>query len=82
MQQRLIDVEMQHYLRQHQQLLAHYGGQYIAMLHGEIIDHDLDEVALSRRVRTRYGATTILITPVLPEPIQKITLRSPHVVMD
>lgn len=81
-QQRLIAAEMQHYLRQHEQLLTRYRGQYIAMYQGEVVDHDTDEVALSRRVRTRYGETTLLITPVLPEPIQKLTLRSPHVAME
>lgn len=81
-QQRLIAVEMQHYLRQHQHLLARYRGQYIAMHQGEVIDHDIDEVALSRRVRIRYGDTTILITPVLPDPIQKITVRSPRLAIE
>jgi len=81
-QQQIIEREMQHYLRQHQQLLSRYRGQYIAMLNGEMVDHDADEVALSQRVRARYGQTTLLITPVLPEPIQKIALRSPHVIME
>jgi len=82
-EQRLaIDREMQAYIHQHEQLLTNYRGQYIAMLNGKVIDHDADEVALSRRVHAQYGKQTILLTPVLPEPIQTIFMRSPRMVME
>lgn len=81
-QKLVIDREMQAYLQQHEQLLATYRGQSIAMHNGEVIDHDPDEVALSQRVRARYGKEPVLITPVLPEPIQTIFVRSPRLLME
>lgn len=81
-QKLVIDREMQAYLQQHEQLLATYRGQSIAMHNGEVIDHDPDEVALSQRVRAQYGKEPVLITPVLPEPIQTIFVRSPRLLME
>lgn len=81
-QKLVIDREMQAYLQQHEQLLTIYRGQSIAMHNGEVIDHDPDEVALSQRVRARYGKEPVLITPVLPEPIQTIFVRSPRLLME
>lgn len=81
-QKLVIDREMEAYLQQHEQLLTIYRGQSIAMHNGEVIDHDPDEVALSQRVRARYGKEPVLITPVLPEPIQTIFVRSPRLLME
>ena len=49
------------------------------MLDGKVIDHDVDEVALSQRVRNQYGNISVLITPVLPQLLQTITVRSPRI---
>lgn len=81
-QERKIAIEQQAYERQHQQLLAHYKGQYIAMFRGEIVDNDVDDIALSRRIRSQYGSTPVLITPVLDEPIQTFYVRSPRLVSE
>ncbi len=71
--------EMESFTRQHKQLLVTYRGQTIAMLNGKVIDHDVDEVALSQRVRNQYGNISVLITPVLPQLLQTITVRSPRI---
>jgi predicted transcriptional regulator len=80
-QRQAIAGETQAYLRQHAALLAQYHGRYIAMLEGKVVDDDADEVALSRRVRARYGKQPVLITPVLREPIQSVTVHSPRLMM-
>lgn len=40
-----------------------YAGEYVAVHHHEVIDHDRDEEALRRRVRARYGKLVVLIAP-------------------
>ena len=77
-QLRQIDREQQAYEAQHSQLLKKYAGQYIAMRHGKVVDHDADSVELWHRVRKNYGKEPVLITPVLDEPRQVITVRSPR----
>lgn len=73
-----IEQEQDAYSAQHAQLLTQYAGQYIAMRYGQVVDHDGDRANLSRRVRARYGRAPVLITPVLAQPEQIITVRSPR----
>ncbi len=73
-----IEQEQVAYVAQHAELLRQYAGEYIAMRRGYVIDHDSDRAALSQRVRARYGSTPILITPVLAQPHQTITVHSPR----
>lgn len=80
-QRQAIARESRAYIQQHAALLAQYHGRYIAMMEGKVVDDDADEVALSRRVRARYGKQPVLITPVLREPIQSITVHSPRLMM-
>ena len=42
---------------------APYTGQYVAVHHQVVVDHDRDEEALRGRVRARYGKLVVLITP-------------------
>ena len=70
-----IEQEQNAYSAQHAQLLTEYAGQYIAMHHGKVVDHDSARADLSRRVRARYGRVPVLITPVLAQPEQTITVR-------
>ena len=73
-----IEREQQAYEAQHKRLLEKYSGQFIAMRHAKVVDHDLDSSALWQRVHKRFGTETILITPVLNETRQTITVRSPR----
>ena len=73
-----IDREQQAYEAQHSQILEKYAGQYIAMRHGKVVDHDEDSVALWHRVHKNHGKEPVLITPVLDKPRQVITVRSPR----
>jgi predicted DNA-binding protein len=69
--------EQQQYEAQHTALLGAFAGEYIAMHEGQIVDHDADRVALSRRIRSRYGRTAILIIRVGDTPQMRIVMRSP-----
>ena len=77
-QRRNIEIEQRIYEKQHQQILTEYRGKYIAMYHGKIVDSDIDGASLSQRIRACYGNATVLITPVLEEPMQTITVRGPR----
>ena len=70
--------EQRAYLAQHAQLLQLYSGEYIAIHHSQVIDHDANRALLGKRVRSRYGNQPIFITPVQPEPTQIIQVRSPR----
>ena len=73
-----IDKEHQAFVALHPGLLESYADQYVAMREGQVIDHDHDRVALSRRVRARYGNQPVLIAPVLQQAVQTIRIRSPR----
>lgn len=77
-QQRIIEQEQQVFAARHQEFLALYPGETIAIHTGKVIDHDVDRVALSRRIRGQYGNQPIFMAPVLPEPIQTMQTRSPR----
>jgi glutamyl-tRNA reductase len=72
---RKIAEESKAYRRQHADLKTRYLGQYIAMLKGEVVDHDADFQALWQRVRQRFGRTPVLITQVREEPETTLARR-------
>jgi hypothetical protein len=76
-QQAKIDQEQRHYEAQHAVLKTTYDGQYIAMHDGQVVDHDVARVALSRRIRKQYGKTAVLITRVSDEPKMTIHIVTP-----
>lgn len=42
---------------------AQYEGEFVAVHNRRLIDHDRDEWALRRRVRSKYGKTAVLLMP-------------------
>lgn len=55
-----------------------YGEVFVAVLGGEVVDSDQDRLALLKRVRGRYDAAPILITPAYadaPREFTRIGLR-------
>lgn len=54
--------------RLHSVLLARYEGEYVAIYGGELVDHDIDHVALLTRIDTQYPNQFVLIRPVRQEP--------------
>ncbi|MCZ7674147.1 MAG: hypothetical protein M5U34_46990 [Chloroflexi bacterium] len=66
------------YRAQHNQLLAHYEGKFIALHDGQVIDSDLDEMKLYLRVRSQYPFLGILIKRVASEIDEVWFTRSPR----
>ena len=64
---RKISEESATYRLLHDDIKKQYLGQYIAMLNGEIVDHDPDFQALRQGVRERFGDRPILLTMVEKE---------------
>lgn len=65
-----IQEESARFQAQHADLLAQYGGGYLAMLDGHVVDHDNDLPLLHARIRAKYGDEPILITPLTTNPTQ------------
>jgi hypothetical protein len=55
---------------------AKYEGEFVAVHNQELVDHDIDQNALYRRIRERYGNTAVLIMPA--EGPREIVTRSPR----
>jgi hypothetical protein len=70
-----ISQETAAYHRQHTQIKAAYLGQYIAMLNGQVVDHDTDFASLHQRVRQRFEHTPVMMTLVEDQPDLEFTRR-------
>ncbi|KAA3662994.1 MAG: hypothetical protein DWQ04_11860 [Chloroflexi bacterium] len=53
-----------------------YAGQHVAIFGGELVDHDQDGMALSRRVYARYPDKFVWIAPVHESPLPEFRSRS------
>ncbi|MCB9141978.1 MAG: hypothetical protein H6646_06845 [Anaerolineales bacterium] len=76
-QQAKIDREIVAYEDMHGQLVRDHLGEWVAIHDQQLVDHDSDRVALYRRVRARYGRTSVLIRQVTTEQVEEIWLRTP-----
>jgi len=76
--ERKIDREMETYRTMHVELKQRFLGKYVAIHNGELVDHDADRRALSRRVRQKYGSVAVLITPVEEKPEREFLMLSPR----
>lgn len=74
-----IETEKQHFLSQHTQLKETYLNQFVAVHHGNVIDHDQSFEKLHYRIRQKYGREAILIRRVEEEPDRPLMMRSPRV---
>lgn len=79
--ERKIDREEVVYWSRHKELLEHFGGRFIAMHKGEVIDFDEDEIALYVRAQSKHPTVGILIKKV-GEGEEVWTIRSPRVEYD
>lgn len=70
--------EAQVFRARHTDLLQTYAGRYIAMYQGQVVDDDADQLTLLERIEEQYPHTPVLITPVVAEPEETYTVRSPH----
>jgi hypothetical protein len=71
--------EMQAYLALHPMLKEKYLGQYVAIYHGKLIDHDPDHEALYRRIDAQYPDEFVWISPVEEEAIPTLVFHSPRI---
>jgi hypothetical protein len=73
-----VEREKAAYFALHQVLWQKYPGQHVAIYNGELVDHDTDGVALSKRVYQRYPDQFVLIRQVEQEPDRVLYFRSPR----
>ncbi len=57
---------------------AVYAGEYVAVLKGQVIDHDADQRALAIRIRRRYPNTPVLITEAEARQPREFLILSPR----
>jgi hypothetical protein len=62
-QTKKIEAEMAWWENQPAEVKAQYADQQIAVHNKEVVDHDIDAVALHGRIRKRYGRTAVLLVP-------------------
>lgn len=79
--ERKIEREEIAYWSQHKELLERFGGRYIAMHRGEVIDSDEDEITLYVRAQRKHPTVGILIKKVGGDE-EVWTIRSPRVEYD
>ena len=76
-QRQKLDREIAAYERLHPELRQSHLGQWVAMHQQQLVDADADQAALYRRVRARYGRTSVLIRQVTEQAVEEVWLRTP-----
>ncbi len=66
--------------RLHPALIKEYAGRYVAILDGELVDHDTDPVALLQRIRANFPSRTVLRRKVEQSPEVTLYFRSPRLI--
>jgi hypothetical protein len=77
-----VDVEVQAYAAMHPSLWERFPTQYVAVYQGQLVDHDADALALSRRVHMRWPKEFVLIRKVEAKPDRELRIRSPRFVKE
>ncbi len=72
-----LDSEIEAYEAMHPELREKHFGQWVAVHNRQLVDHDPDHAELYRRVRVRYGRTSVLIRQVHEQPVEEIWIRTP-----
>jgi hypothetical protein len=73
-----VDREKAAYIDLHKTLWQKYPGHHVAIYKGEMVDHDADGLALSKRIYKRYRDQFVLIRQVEQEPDPVLHFRSPR----
>lgn len=77
-QQALMEHEVEAFESQHAQLWKRYANHYVAMQGGQVVDSDLDELALLERIETTYPEQIVLIRQVTELLPSDLVFRSPR----
>jgi len=72
-----IELEQAWWLDRPLKVRAKYEGQFVAVHNQQLVDHDKNEEALSKRIRHKYGKLPVLIMPA--EGPQEVRIYSPRV---
>lgn len=72
--------EMEAYAALHHTLRESYSGQHVAILDGQLVDHDRNPEALYQRIITRHPDRFVWLTKVEDEPLATLRFRSPRLV--
>ncbi len=75
---RLMQQESIAFHQMHPELLANHLAEYVAIYQGQLVDYDVDQLALVTRIDERYPDAPVLIKQVLPDPEEIYTIRSPR----
>lgn len=67
-QEEQLERELVVFRRRLPQLLRRYGGQYVAIREGRVVDHGPDDSKLALRMYKRFGNTVLLIAKVEERP--------------
>lgn len=62
----------------HPTLLAQYPGEYVAVHHGVLVDHDKDGLTLSLRIHQRFPDEFVWIAPLKAQVLEEWIVRSPR----
>ncbi|MBI5349365.1 MAG: hypothetical protein HZB77_08645 [Chloroflexi bacterium] len=76
-QRRKIDKEIAAFEAMHNELKRKYLGEWIAIDHEQLVDHDIDRVKLYKRVRAQFGRKSVLIRQVQEQAVEEIWIRTP-----
>ena len=73
--------EQQAYERQREAILAQYEGEYVAVHGGKVVDHDVAEMELVKRIQKNYHPTDVVhIRLASRKPDTELLMRSPRFV--
>jgi hypothetical protein len=72
-----LDKEIAAYEAIHAELWQKYRGQWVAIHNQKLVDRDPDRLALYRRMRAKYGHTSVLLREVTEQPQEEVWLRTP-----
>lgn len=72
-----LDREVAAYEKLHPTLKQTHLGQWVAIHHEKLVDHDADGPSLYRRIRAKYGRVSVLIRQVTEQPVEEVWLRTP-----
>lgn len=62
----------------HSELKRKHFGQWVAVHNQKLVDYDSDRAALYRRIRAKYGRTSVLLRRVTEQPVEEVWLRTPN----
>lgn len=74
--QRQLQQEVEAYKTMHVHLLQHYRGEWVAVHHGQLLDHDPDEDILMQRLAVHHSQLLPLIRQVEDEADRELSMPS------